>query len=469
MKSVHILGVGGTLMGAFAAFLKRKGIQVSGSDQKIYPPMSDVLQEAGVHVFEGYSPENLSQLNPSPDIVVIGNVIRRDNPEAQAAMSGDYQTYSLPEMMEKFLLQQTRNIVCSGTHGKTTTSSLMAHVLVSSAKDPSYFIGGVCQSLPHSFHVTDGKFFVLEGDEYDSSFWDKVPKFNHYLPDDVILTSVEFDHADIYKDLEAILSAFRGLVDRIRPGGRLIACVDYPNVQKMISLSKVPVISYGLHLENHPQFRASDIQVSNENTTFSILENEKKVGQIEIPLVGNHNVLNALAVWIEATQVGISPQEVSKAFLSFRGVKRRQEVRGEIRGVTVIDDFAHHPTAVKTTLEGLRLKYPGKRLVTLFEPRSATSRRNIFQKEYAVAFGSADLVYIAKPYDQSLIDKSQRFSSSQLVEDLRRQGLQANELLNVDELLPRLIQDLHSGDVVAVLSNGGFDGLIPRLLDELKK
>jgi UDP-N-acetylmuramate: L-alanyl-gamma-D-glutamyl-meso-diaminopimelate ligase len=374
--------------------------------------------------------------------------------------------------MEQLFLKETRNLVVAGTHGKTTTSSLLAHVLVTCQTEPSYFIGGVSQDLPFSFqvsHLDAGRFFILEGDEYDTAFWDKVPKFNHYLPDDVILTSVEYDHADIYPDLNAVIRAFEGLVSRVRSGGRMIACFDYLTVRELMKQSKVPVISYGTSIESTAQFTPGRVRIENGMTQFEVLDQGRVVDEISIQIPGMHNVLNALAVWIECRQLELDPEKVRKGFRTFRGVKRRQEVRGEVGGVLVIDDFAHHPTAVRETLKALRSKYPKRRLLSIFEPRSATSRRKVFQKDYANAFQEADLVIISSPYDQTRIAADDQFSSDALVDDLKKLGKDAHLMDSVEAGVQQVCQKAQPNDLVAVLSNGGFGGFIPKLLEALKK
>ncbi len=477
LKHVHVVGVCGTLMGAFAAFLRRRGIEVTGSDQNVYPPMSDVLSQAGVKLQNGYRAENLMALGRKPDLVVIGNVIRSDNPEAVEARSGGYAYTSLPEAMEKLLLPKTRNIVVAGTHGKTTTSSMMAFVLHHVGRKPSYFIGGVLQDLPHSFHVESteaGRPFVLEGDEYDTAFWDKVPKFNHYLPDDVIFTSMEYDHADIYPDFAAVKRAFDGLLSRIRPGGSLILCQDYESMVGLEKKSPVPVITYASGRNAHG--RNADYQLGEIQTTpegllrFGILKrgSATPVETLELQVPGAHNALNAMAVWILATRMGIPSAQVREALASFRGVKRRQEERGERRGVLVIDDFAHHPTAVRETLQALKKRYAGRRLIAVFEPRSATSRRKVFQHEYAEAFREAGATFIAQPYDTSRIVADDQFSSDQLVKDLTDGGAQAWVMGSVESGVKQVAEFAARGDVVAVLSNGGFGGFIQRLLADLE-
>lgn len=479
LKRVHVIGVCGTLMGAFAAFLKRRGIHVTGSDQNVYPPMSDVLRSAGVELMTGYRAENLTAQGLKPDLVVIGNVIGADNPEARAAIDGGYRYSSLPESMEQLMLKDTRNIVVAGTHGKTTTSTMMSHLLTVSGRDPAYFFGGVSLDLPFSFHVPGieaGRAFVLEGDEYDTAFWDKVPKFNHYRPDDVILTSVEFDHADIYRDLAAVVSAFEGLMRRIRPKGRLIACYDYPVIRELAHLAVreagATLETYGSDPRGGARFTPGAIRVEGPLTCFEIMDHGKgaggKVDEIRMHVPGNHNVLNALAGWIEARELGVDSGRIRSAFETFKGVKRRQEERGEVNGVLIVDDFAHHPTAVRETLKALRQKYAGRRLVTVFEPRSATSRRKVFQNEYATAFRLADSVFIAVPYDQSRIQRDDQFSSDQLVADLVGSGKSAHLMDTVDAGVAQVALASKRGDVIAVLSNGGFGDFISKLLEALR-
>jgi UDP-N-acetylmuramate: L-alanyl-gamma-D-glutamyl-meso-diaminopimelate ligase len=471
LKSAHIIGVCGTLMGSFAAFLKRSGIAVTGSDQNVYPPMSDVLKSAGVELFSGYKAENLSQMKSKPDLVVIGNVISANNPEAREAIDQGYAYCSLPEAMENLMLQGTRNLVVAGTHGKTTTSSMLAHVLTRLGKEPSYFIGGVSQDLPFSFNVTStdgGRCFVLEGDEYDTAFWDKVPKFNHYLPDDVILTSVEYDHADIYPDFPAVVRAFEGLISRVRPGGRIIACLDFPAVKELVAKAKVPVVTYAAKSSSGARFTPDTPKQEGERTRFDVRDGGERVETISLRVPGQHNVMNALAVWIECRELGLESAKIAQALSEFKGVKRRQEARGEVRGVLVIDDFAHHPTAVRETLRALKLRHPGRRMIAVFEPRSATSRRKVFQKDYADAFAEADAAFISTPYDQSKIAAEDHFSSDELVTDLKSGGVAAFVLPTVEEGVTQVSKFSRSGDLVAVLSNGGFGGFIPKLLEALK-
>jgi UDP-N-acetylmuramate: L-alanyl-gamma-D-glutamyl-meso-diaminopimelate ligase len=307
----------------------------------------------------------------------------------------------------------------------------------------------------------------LEGDEYDTAFWDKVPKFNHYLPNDVILTSVEFDHADIYEDLAAVKRAFSGLIARIRPSGRLIACVETENVREKVREAKVPVITYSRNSADYADYTFSGLVSSGAGIEFDVFYRSEKIDRLTLQLPGEHNALNALAVYIECRELGLSTSEIKAGLASFQGIKRRQEERGEINGVLVIDDFAHHPTAVRETLKALRAKYSGRRLVAVFEPRSATSRRKVFQKEYAEAFELADSVQIAVAFDQSKIPTDQQFSSQDLVSDLRQKGKDASFFESVEDGVKSVASHSKAGDVVAVLSNGGFGGFIPKLLDAL--
>lgn len=465
-------------MGAFAAFLKRSGLNVTGSDQNVYPPMSDVLKQAGVTLISGYAADNLQKLGSKPDLVVVGNVISPSNPEIQAVIQSGIRYTSLPEAMENLMLPKTRNLVVSGTHGKTTTSSLLAYTLVQCGRDPNYFIGGVSSDLPHSFQAANlepGSLFVLEGDEYDTAYWDKVPKFNHYLPDDVVLTSVEYDHADIYPTMGHVLKAFEGLLDRIRPGGRLIACLDFAEIKGLLPRAKVPVTTYGAKKESGARYTPGKIWTENRGGSsfncFEICDYEaggKVVAQLSIQLPGLHNVLNGIAVWLVCKGLGISDSKIADGMAKFRGVKRRQEERGEVNGVLVIDDFAHHPTAVRETLKALKTKYAGRRMVSVFEPRSATSRRKVFQKDYGEAFMEANEVFIAKPYDQTKINEGDQFSSDQLVDDIAKNGRPAHLMETVDGGVLQVAKACRPGDVVAVLSNGGFGGFIPKLLEALK-
>lgn len=478
---VHIVGVCGTLMGAFAAYLKKSGYQVSGSDQNVYPPMSDVLKNAGVTLLSPYSYENLSGLDPSKDIIVIGNTISAKNPESIYATQNKFKIYSLPALMEDTMLPTTKNFVVAGTHGKTTTSSWLAFALKHAGRDPNYFIGGVSLDLPESFVVSSlesGRPFVLEGDEYDTAYWDKVPKFSHYLPDHVLLNAIEYDHADIYPNLEAYEAVFIKLLKSVRAGGSVIACLDFPSTVKVLasieSKSSFRLTTYSKD-RSHPQAQVvlKEYLGLVDGAFISTWLDRRSQSEFTLrsQMPGEHNALNACAVYLACVQeAGLSSLEAIQGVAEFRGVKRRQEVRGVEDGVTVIDDFAHHPTAVIETIKALRSKYPRQRLTVVFEPRNATSRRKIFQKEYVEAFLGADQVFIAHPYEASKIPEDQLFSSDQLVDDLKMRRSEAHLLpSHTDEQVEAIQKNARSGDVIAVMSNGGFGGLIPKLLDVLKK
>ena len=393
-KRIHILGCAGTLMGAFASFLKRNGVAVTGSDQNIYPPMSDVLKKAGVEVFAPFSPENLDRAKP--DLVIVGNVIRKTNPEMEAVVARGIPFQSLPNALETMILPEKHSIVVAGTHGKTTTSGMMSWILEQLNERPSFFVGGVLRNFPESFRITDSKYMVLEGDEYDTAFFDKVPKFTHYLPKDVILTSVEYDHADIYPNIGAVIAAFDKLADLAAPNGYFVVCAEYETPLRIAHRARANVLTYGFG--QGVDSRAEDIDLTSTGAVFNwVIGNERY--KVKLQMTGKHNVLNALSCLTLAHARGFDVDKAIAAMASYEGVKRRQEIFGQTGGITLIDDFAHHPTAVRETIAAIRSKYPHSRLVACFEPRSATSRRRIFQQAYAESFDSADVVFVSKPYE----------------------------------------------------------------------
>jgi UDP-N-acetylmuramate: L-alanyl-gamma-D-glutamyl-meso-diaminopimelate ligase len=458
-RRIHILGIAGTLMGAFGVFLKRQGLAVTGSDQNIYPPMSHVLKDAGLDVFSPYSPANIEAARP--DLVIVGNVIRKSNPEMEEVQRRGLEFQSLPATLEKWILPQKHSLVVAGTHGKTTTSSMLAWVLECLGENPSFFVGGVLQNFSDSFRITDSKYMVLEGDEYDTAFFDKVPKFTHYLPTDVILTSVEYDHADIYPDMASVVAAFQTLAKITPAEGLFVVCAESETPLRVASSSTARTVTYGFG--ENVDSRAVDVQTSANGASFTwVVGDEHRKVSLRVP--GNHNVLNALAVLTLAHARHWDVAKCVEAIGSYRGVKRRQEVFGAAAGVTLIDDFAHHPTAVRETIAAIRAKYPNHRLVACFEPRSATSRRKVFQQSYAESFDSADLVYISKPYDQTQIDPTQQFSTEELLASLKERGKRGKILSTQPGGIKDLSGDLKTGDVVLVMSNGGFDGLLPKLL-----
>jgi UDP-N-acetylmuramate: L-alanyl-gamma-D-glutamyl-meso-diaminopimelate ligase len=456
------MGVCGTGMGALAGMLKVAGYEVTGSDQHVYPPMSDFLAASGVPVAEGYRAANLE---PRPDLVVVGNVITRHNPEALALAAAGIPYLSFPQTLRHCFIAGKTSLVVAGTHGKTTTSSLLATVLDTAGLAPSFMIGGLVQAFGRNFNIGTGPHFVVEGDEYDTAFFDKGPKFLHYQPQIAILTSVEFDHADIYRDLEAVKVSFRRLVEVMPPDGCLVACLDDPVVAEVVEDAPCSVSGYGLG--SGLAWRLGDLVVTPAATSFTALKDGGDYGRFTSSLPGRHNALNALAVIAVLDRLGVAQEAIAAGMSSFAGVKRRQEVRGTVRGITVIDDFAHHPTAVQETLGALQAAYAGRRLVAVFDPRTNTSRRKVFQQAYAAAFDAADLVLVREPEGMDKIPKEERFSAARLVADLQQRGMAARYFGDTDEILAFLQQEAASGDVIAVLSNGGFDNIHSRLLAQL--
>ncbi|MFH1139109.1 MAG: UDP-N-acetylmuramate:L-alanyl-gamma-D-glutamyl-meso-diaminopimelate ligase [Pseudomonadota bacterium] len=462
LGTIHLMGVCGTAMGSLAGMLKELGFQVSGSDQNVYPPMSDFLAAQGIPVAPGFSPRNLDF---RPDLVIVGNVVTRQNPEVPRLKELGLPYLSLPQALRHFFLKGKKPVVAAGTHGKTTTSSLTAWLLDSVGLDPGFMIGGLVGNYGRNFRLGRGEWFVVEGDEYDTAFFDKVPKFVHYAPFLGILTSVEFDHADIYSDLDAVKDAFRRFVELIPAEGLLLACGDDPLVRELAGRASCRVVFYGRGRDN--QWRAEKLRPDGRRVYFRAVSPQGRTHDLFSPLPGEHNVLNTLAAAAALDFIGASPETLTPGLETFQGVRRRQEVRGVVGGVTVIDDFAHHPTAVRKTIAAIQGAYPGSRLAAIFEPRTNTSRRRFFQKEYAESFAGADVVWIKPPSDLSKVPEDERFSCSKLVDDLGGKGYDARLCLEADLLLNDLLRELRPGDVALIMSNGGFDNIHQRLLDGL--
>ncbi|MGE3387137.1 MAG: UDP-N-acetylmuramate:L-alanyl-gamma-D-glutamyl-meso-diaminopimelate ligase [Bdellovibrionales bacterium] len=458
---IHMMGICGTAMGSLAGILKSMGYKVSGSDQNVYPPMSTQLTGLGIHLQEGYRPENLQ---PRPDLVIVGNVISKTNPEAAALLQSDIPYTSLPKAMGEFVIGERQSMVIAGTHGKTTTTSMMAWVAETCEMSPGFLIGGIPENFSHSFRAPAANWFVIEGDEYDTAFFDKVPKFVHYRPRHVILTSIEFDHADIYADLQAVKDAFQALVELIPADGTLVACHDDDNVLDVITHAKCRVVTYGL---KGGDYRAVERAMLMNRSHFAVQKDGEKIADVALKVFGEHNTLNALAVYALVKTLGWPESKVLQGLASFSGVKRRQQFLGEPGGVAVIEDFAHHPTAVRMTIESIRERYPSRRVLAVFEPRSATSRRKVFQRDYVEAFSRADASFIAEAFDQSKIQEDERFSSDQLVQDLKKKGVNAHLGANVDQLVQQIRQTARKGDVLLIMSNGGFGGIYQKLLAAL--
>lgn len=467
-RQIHMIGICGTGMAALAGLLKEKGYSVKGSDSQAYPPMSDVLKRLDIPVTIGYQPDNVvynHSHNRMPDLVIIGNVIRADNLEAEYVISKGIPHLSFPEALSLLFLEDMKPLVVAGTHGKTTSSSLLVSALEASGKGPGFMVGGILNVFESGFRVGRPPWFVIEGDEYDTAFFDKRPKFLHYRPHGVILTSIEFDHADIYADLDAVKQAFSSLVALIPSKGVLVACTDWPAVEEVCAKAKCKVVTYGE--SRGCQWQLSDLFVDYTATSFTAVHHGEIYGEVRIKLPGRHNALNSLGVLALCRHLAMEKDTVLKGLGSCAGVKRRQEVRGVAAGVTVIDDFAHHPSAVKETLAAMRSVYSGRRLIAVFEPRTNTSRRRVFQDIYPHSFSSADRVLVREVADPEKAPPGDRFSSKKLVADLRHMGIDAVYLPDADAILKDLLANRSKGDVIVILSNGDFEGLHERLLSAL--
>ncbi len=461
-RHIHIIGICGTGMAAMAGMLHERGFTVTGSDQNIYPPMSDFLAGLGIEVMAGYAAVHLA---PHPDLVIVGNVVRITNPEAIELARLGLPYLSMPQALGHFFLEGKVPLVVAGTHGKTTTSSLLATTLHRIGATPGFMIGGLVEAFGRNYNLSDTPYFVVEGDEYDTAFFNKVSKFHHYRPHCVILTSVEFDHADIFPDLESIKASFAEFIGRIPPDGVLVAHIEDPVVAGLVRSARCPVIAYGSG--EGCEWRLADLRVKGLHSDFAVYYRDQLQGRCRLPMPGLHNGLNALAVIALLRHLGFAFDAIVAGLASFEGVKRRQQIRGEVRGVTVIDDFAHHPTAVRETLNALRLAWPNNRMVVVFEPRTNSSRRAVFQKDYADVFHRADLVLIREPVPLDTVPLSEQFSSHTLANDLRVQGIEAQAFADTDAILDDLGKQCQPGDIVVILSNGGFDGIHERLLVRL--
>jgi len=464
VRHIHIMGVCGTGMASLAGMLKDSGYIVTGSDENVYPPMSDFLAACNIKIKNGYSAENLV---PRPDLVVVGNTIRKTNPEALALAELKIPYVSFPQALGHNFLANKTSLVVTGTHGKTTTSSMLATLLHKAGLTPGFMVGGLVQAFGRNYNLGSSPYFVVEGDEYDTAFFDKGPKFLHYQPHIAIVTSIEFDHADIYADIEAIKHSFSKLMEIMPQDGCVVACFDDPVVKEVVSRTQCTVLSYGM--DERLDWTIRNLEVKPDGTYFDVVHKGMLYGTCKCPMPGRHNALNALAVIAVLDRLGLDKEAIIAGLSSFEGVRRRQEIRGVKNNITVIDDFAHHPTAVRETLAALRQAYAEHRLVAVFEPRTNSSRRQIFQKDYVVAFDQADRVLVREPIPLPDFPKDQLFSSKQLAADLNKRGIEALSFANTDDILVHLQATLKPGDVVAILSNGGFDNIHTRLLDMLDK
>jgi UDP-N-acetylmuramate: L-alanyl-gamma-D-glutamyl-meso-diaminopimelate ligase len=464
VRRIYLIGICGTAMATLAAMLKRRGFDVRGSDQSVYPPMSDFLASEGIAVENGYAAAHITS---DIDFVVVGNAISRGNPELEEVLDRKIRYGSLPEAIRDHFLWAARSIVIAGTHGKTTTTSLTGWVLTHGGVDPSMLVGGVALNFGQqgsSYRLGQGRDFVIEGDEYDSAFFDKTAKFLKYLPDIAVINNIEFDHADIYADFDAVLLAFRRLVNLVPRRGLLLVGADNPGARDAASGAHSRVQTFGL--DEGVDWQAHDVTPSAGGTKFRVRRNKTPFAEFEVALVGAYNVRNALAAIAIATEVGVSPDRIGEALRTFAGIKRRLEVVGRAGGVTVYDDFAHHPTAVAETLAGLRAAHPSSRIWAVFEPRSASSCRRIFQEDFAKAFTAADEVLLA-PVFRSTLPEAERLSLPLLVRDLASRGQSARETASLEEIVDTVVRERREGDLVVMMSNGGFGGIHRKLLQAL--
>lgn len=464
VKHVHLIAVCGTGMGSLAGMLKSLGLKVTGSDQNVYPPMSTQLRGQGIEIREGYRPENLAD---DPDLVIVGNAVSKNNPEVEALLAKGTPFVSFPEALETFFLAGRLPVVIAGTHGKTTTTSLAAWVLEHAGMAPGFMIGGVARNFGRNDRVGTGKPFVVEGDEYDSAFFDKEPKFLHYRPHIGVLTSVEFDHGDIYKSLDVLISKFAKFVALPPHDGRLIACTDYLAIRDLLGGAAAPVVTYGL--EGDPDLSAVDIEGDGKGgCRFKALRKGKAPRTFTLAMTGRHNVLNALSVLAVAEALGLDDEAVQAGFDTFQGIARRQDLVGTAAGVSVYDDFAHHPTAIAETIAAIRMRHPKQRIIGIFEPRSNTSRRNIFQNEFPGALAKADLAIVAPVFNADKLSDAERLDVAKVIADIRALGTPAECPDSVDAIVEYLGANAKAGDVVLVMSNGGFGGIHHKILDRLR-
>jgi UDP-N-acetylmuramate: L-alanyl-gamma-D-glutamyl-meso-diaminopimelate ligase len=469
-KHIHLIGICGTAMASLAGMLKQRGFRVTGSDAAAYPPMSDFLSELGILVAQPFDPRNLE---PGPDLVVVGNAISRGNAELEHVLDQRIPFCSLPQLLHEEFLRGKEVLVVAGTHGKTTTTSMLAWIFHTAGMQPSFLIGGIAENFGSSFHLGQGKHFILEGDEYDTAFFDKGPKFLHYFPDTVILTSVEFDHADIYKDLDAVETAFKRLVNLIPRRGRIIAfdgvageASEGASLERCLSKAFCPVERYGASPRGG--WLITDMKFEPGKTSWSVLHDGRAWADLEFPLAGEYNVWNATAAAAMAAAYGISKEDIAAALKTFKSVKRRLEVKAQVNGITIIDDFAHHPTAIAGTLKALRARYGGARLWAILEPRSNTLRRRVLQADLARSLALADEVIVAGVFRSEAVPVNERLELPELAADIQGYGRRARLVADADAIVLTIAAEMRSGDVVAILSNGGFGGIYEKLPARLR-
>jgi UDP-N-acetylmuramate: L-alanyl-gamma-D-glutamyl-meso-diaminopimelate ligase len=470
-KHIHLIGICGTAMASLAGMLKQRGFRVTGSDAAAYPPMSDFLRSLDIPVAQPFDARNLE---PKPDLVVIGNAMSRGNVELEQVLDRRIPFSSLPQLLHDEFLKGKEVLVVAGTHGKTTTTSMLAWIFHSAGLDPSFLIGGIAENFGSSFHLGEGNHFIIEGDEYDTAFFDKGPKFLHYFPDSIILTSVEFDHADIYKDLEAVETAFKRLVNLIPRRGKIVAFdgavgdkTESASLERCLAKAFCPVERYGTGSRAH--WRVTNLRLEPGRTAWTVLHGGEPWADFEFELAGEYNVWNATAAAALASSCGIAKEKIAAALKTFKSVKRRLEVKAQVNGITIIDDFAHHPTAIAGTLKALRARYPGSRLWAILEPRSNTLRRRVLQSDLAHSLAQADQVIVAGVFRSEAVPENERLELPALAAEIQQNGRPARLLADADSIVQTIAPDLRGGDVVAILSNGGFGGIYEKLPARLRE
>ena len=464
MQHIHMVAICGIGMGSLAGLLKESGYHVTGSDENVYPPMSNQLAEMGIPVSIGYGALNLV---PRPDLVIIGNAAKAGNPEVQAVLDNGLKYMSFPEALAEFFIRDRESLVVTGTHGKTTSTSMLAWVLENAGLSPSLMVGGVAKNFDKSFQIGTGRHFVLEGDEYQTAFFHRVPKFHYYRAKMAVINSLEFDHGDIFRDLAHIQETFRThLIDQMPRDGFLAVCTDYPAVEPLLTNLPCALETFGL--KAGATWQALEIEIGEEGTSFAVLRHGAPYGRFFLPLAGRHNVQNALGVIALCHRVGLTVAQIAQGLGTFQGVKRRQEIRGVVDDVIVIDDFAHHPTKVRESVRAVKARYPRRNVWAIWEPRTASSRRDFFQKDYARSFDSADRVVVADVFMPQMIEPERLFSSSRLVQDLTSAGQRAWNLPDAEAIVDLLSGEARPGDVVLVMSNGAFGNIHENLLKALR-
>jgi UDP-N-acetylmuramate: L-alanyl-gamma-D-glutamyl-meso-diaminopimelate ligase len=462
IKSIYLIAICGTGMASLAGLLQKSGYQVSGSDANVYPPMSTLLKSSGIDIKPGYQRKNITG---NIDQVIIGNAVTRDNQEVLAVQKKGIPYISFPEAINKFYLRGKKSLVITGTHGKTTTTALLSWVLHSAKRKPGFMVGGWMKNFDGNHAISEGEFFVSEGDEYDTAFFDKGPKFLHYSPFAAILTGIEFDHADIYRDLEHVKDSFRKFVKIIDPSGFLLVAFSDKSINDVLANAPCQVETYGFH--SSADWVIEGYKFIDGKGYFNLVHQSKKIANFQLPMIGRHNIENATSVAIMGLKNGLTIEEIQNGFQTFKGIKRRQEVVGVKKGVTIIDDFAHHPTAIKLTLEAVKEAYPNQRIWAIFEPRSATCRRKFFEDRLPKSFSSADQVIISDLFAPEKIDPKDRLNPEFVVEQIKNAGGNAYFIPDTEILVEKLAIECRPKDVILIMSSGGFSGIHQKLITQL--